>query len=98
MAPEIFNREDYSFAADVYSFGILLWEMTARAKPFDDLRSWDIPVAVSKGTRPKMPASAPLKLVALIAKCWASKPSSRPTMPQVIEELRTIGERRHLYI
>ena len=37
MAPEIFNNEPYSLKADVYSYGIVLWEIASRSPPYRNI-------------------------------------------------------------
>ena len=39
MAPEIFNNEPYTLKADVYSFGIVLWEIAARKPPYLNMKN-----------------------------------------------------------
>src|SRR5687768_7743164 len=50
MAPEVVNQEEYSLAADVYSFGMVLWELVTRKLPERDMGD------VMKGVTPPIPA------------------------------------------
>ena len=93
MAPEVINSEPYSLAADIYSFGIVLWEIAARETPYKGIMPIEIPVRVLKGERPDLnligPA-VPSGIKDLIRKCWDQSPRSRPTFRQIIEELESI--------
>lgn len=92
IAPEIFEQRKYSEKADIYSFGIVLWELFTRKVPFTDIHSFSIPVAVIKGARPQIPKDCPSLLKKLIRSCWDAKPSKRPSLPKIIESLQRIVE------
>jgi len=85
IAPEIFsNKKLYSEKADVYSYGMILWELITREMPFDDTETFTIPVLVTKGKRPKIPKTTPKEWSKLVKKCWDQKPEKRPTFPQIL--------------
>lgn len=73
MAPEIFNGEKYTVKADVYSFGILMWEIFTRKKPFEEMDHFKIPVAVSKGERPPLGKEVNESASKIIKQCWMGK-------------------------
>lgn len=88
MAPEVIRHEPYSTAADVYSFGILLWELVAREQPFAGMTPIQAAFAVARqGLRPPMPLKTPLPLANLIRCCWHVDPRARPTFEDVLELL-----------
>jgi serine/threonine protein kinase len=94
MAPEVLNPPDdgavqYDAKIDVYSFGVLLWELFAASKPFAQLQAAQIVVAVLvKKARPSPdPASSPATIVALMKRCWSHEPAERPTMAAAIGPL-----------
>jgi len=88
IAPEIFNNKKlYSEKADVYSYGMILWELLTREMPFDDTETFTIPVLVTKGKRPKIPKFTPKDWMKLVEKCWNQKPEKRPTFPQILDTL-----------
>jgi serine/threonine protein kinase len=96
IAPEIFNNKKlYTEKADVYSFGIILWELLMRQMPFDDTESFTIPLLVTKGKRPKLPKSTPKDWCKLIDKCWHQKPDKRPTFSQILSMLDTMWTNFH---
>lgn len=85
MAPEVNRREHYHLSADVYSFGVLLWEMCSLQKPFVGMSKEDhSDLVIHKGFRPKIsavPGSAELK--DLIQSCWAPDAKYRPTFTHI---------------
>jgi serine/threonine protein kinase len=95
MAPEVLGGVAYNERVDIYSFGIVMFEVLCREIPFEDtgLDGMKVAVAVSKGKRPNLdfvPKSCPIDLVALMQACWDQKPERRPPMESVIERLKAI--------
>ena len=56
----------YIKAADIYSFGIIIWEVITRLKPFAKYNKYDFPSAVKSGVRDIIPDDCPKKLKILI--------------------------------
>ena len=90
MAPEVLlSAGEYSFPCDVYSFGMLLWELTHDKVVFGGLSGSEVSTrVVERGQRP--PLELPPSLAAigpLITSCWQSDPEARPTMLACADEL-----------
>jgi len=77
----------YSEKADVYSYGIILWELLVRELPFAETEAFTIPVLVTKGKRPKIPKHTPKEWIKLIEKCWHQRPEKRPDFPEILKML-----------
>ncbi|KXZ49357.1 hypothetical protein GPECTOR_22g951 [Gonium pectorale] len=93
MAPEVMLEGRISKAADVYSFGILMWELFCGGDPFAGVPRAHIGHAITKeGRRPKFPPFAPRDYVALASRCWDPDASARPTFEKVLAELVRIRE------
>jgi len=91
MAPELLMRQPYTEKVDVYSYGIMLWEIVTGQLPFMDMASIEqIAKAVVNGTRPPIPQSMHPTFAAIIQDCWKADPRARPTMEAVTDRLRTI--------
>ena len=85
MAPEVFEGNMYSEKCDVFSFGIILWEVITRRKPFDEIGgpAFRIMWAVHNGTRPPLISNLPKPLELLMTRCWSGNPAERPSMVEV---------------
>lgn len=71
MAPEVADNRPYNHKADVYSFGIILWEMLAYKKPYDGLnRESFYTRIVDGGERPPLNKKWPKELTKLVTDCW----------------------------
>lgn len=103
-APEL-SRPEHTNAVDIFSFGIVLWELWLRTKPWLEYqRSTSIGDAIAAGKRPnselvmvktrsaqqKDPASTE-KLRTLMIKCWSPAPMSRPTFQYIFLAVSPFG-------
>ncbi|CEM12005.1 unnamed protein product [Vitrella brassicaformis CCMP3155] len=92
-APEILSGECRVFTAetDVYSLGILIWEVCTSIEPFGGSNIQTIRKLVVEGKkRPELPASIPKDLAGLVRSCWQDAPEKRPTMSAVLRALDSI--------
>jgi serine/threonine protein kinase len=94
MSPENGLNMGYSLPADVYSFGILLWEIWSLKKPFCDIKSTGQfeKVVFSKGLRPKLSTRWPADLLAIMSSCWSESADDRPDMHQVASSVLDIAD------
>ncbi|GJP39541.1 hypothetical protein CLOM_g23903 [Closterium sp. NIES-68] len=90
MAPEVLKERPYDHKADVYSFGILLWEVYCCDNPFPytDLDPDEIASTVNQGLRPDIPSCCPPQLADLMRRCWHREPGRRPDMSEVVRKLK----------
>jgi len=85
MAPEVASRSPYNHKADVYSFGIMLWELVTFRKPFERMnREEYYEKVVYGGQRPEISKKFPNDLAKLICDCWDVDPQERPTFQAVV--------------
>ena len=80
FSPEIFEREEYSKASDVYAFSLILYEIETGIKPFSGKAIYQIMTEVKQGNRPSFDESIP------------DRPSKRPSFDQITKELITNEE------
>ncbi|KAM8832907.1 mitogen-activated protein kinase kinase kinase 7 isoform 3-T5 [Spinachia spinachia] len=87
MAPEVFEGNNYSEKCDVFSWGIILWEVITRRKPFDEIGgpAFRIMWAVHNGTRPPLIHNLPKPIESLMTRCWSKDPSQRPSMEEIVK-------------
>ncbi len=94
MAPEVFRREPYNEKADIFSLGVILYQLLARslllfthtrAKSAADVERYA--EKVSRGYRPKRPSKMPEHLYAIIEACWSHEPCDRPGITWVVQQL-----------
>ncbi|PSS24635.1 Serine/threonine-protein kinase [Actinidia chinensis var. chinensis] len=88
MAPEMIKRKSYGRKVDVYSFGLILWEMVSGTIPYDDMTPIQAAFAVvHKNLRPAIPQDCSPAMRALIEQCWSLQPDKRPKFWQVVKVL-----------
>ena len=89
MAPELFqNGAQCGPSADVYAFGILMWEVLTRELPFGGMGAGAIRAAVLSGERPEVPLSCPTGLGDLMRDCWEEDPAQRPECSAILQRLK----------
>uniref|UniRef100_A0A0G4HKC1 Protein kinase domain-containing protein n=1 Tax=Chromera velia CCMP2878 TaxID=1169474 RepID=A0A0G4HKC1_9ALVE len=96
MAPEMLRAEKAGRAADVYSFGVLLWELYSRRLPFEQMNVADVKALVGYGPRrlplpppsdPRRHVECPQVVLDVMRRCLRSEPERRPTMEEVVRGL-----------
>ncbi|GBC22470.2 kinase-like domain-containing protein [Rhizophagus irregularis DAOM 181602=DAOM 197198] len=87
MAPEVLRGKSYTPASDIYSFSMIMWELTSGVPPFNN-RAHDIQLSLSickDGERPEIIENAPQCYVDLMKRCWNEDPLKRPSSKEVLE-------------
>lgn len=98
MAPEMMGRKSYTEKVDIYSFGIVLWEILTEQMPFDGLHQGQVfQLILIDDDRPYISedvAAAHPEMVDLICRCWSTEPEDRPSADEVvaaIDEMVGVG-------
>lgn len=71
ISPEIWKKCKYTKACDVYSFGILVYEIMTVNEPYKDLNLFELRSEVLNGNRPKIDSTVPDSYRSLIKRCWS---------------------------
>jgi len=87
-APEVHDGEIYTEAADVFSYGLILYEIAMRRLPFQETPAEDVPKLWKKGERPSIGSDVPSDFEKLIVMCWQQIPSRRPSFKDVVAYLK----------
>ncbi|RIA99713.1 kinase-like domain-containing protein [Glomus cerebriforme] len=88
IAPEVLREHQYTKAADIYSFGIIMNEYFSEEIPFHDIpHDYDLAVKICKGLRPKISEDIPKLVANLIIQCWDAKAENRPTAKDLYQIL-----------
>ncbi|XP_048536000.1 serine/threonine/tyrosine-protein kinase HT1-like [Triticum urartu] len=88
MAPEMVRDKPCTRKVDVYSFGIVLWELTTCLVPFQGMTPVQAAYAAcEKNARPPLSPTCPPALNNLIKMCWAANPARRPEFSYVVSVL-----------
>ncbi|XP_060757059.1 ephrin type-A receptor 7-like isoform X2 [Neoarius graeffei] len=83
-APEAIQYHRYSSASDVWSFGIVMWEvMSFGERPYWDMGSQDVIKAIEDGFRLPAPLNCPPSLHQLMLDCWQKERTERPSFSQI---------------
>uniref|UniRef100_A0A1L8DKR2 Mitogen-activated protein kinase kinase kinase 7 n=1 Tax=Nyssomyia neivai TaxID=330878 RepID=A0A1L8DKR2_9DIPT len=91
MAPEVFESSTYTEKCDVFSWGIILWEVLSREQPFKEIEhTFTIMWSVHKGHRPPLIEGCPRPIENLMTSCWDPNPSNRPSMSKVVATMEEL--------
>ena len=95
MAPEILENSSYTEKADVYSFGIVMWEILCREPPFATYQPHQIMYNVinykERPSKEKLPKDCPEPLRIIMEACWNQDPTKRPGFGDVIHGLNQLN-------
>ncbi|XP_046897737.1 ephrin type-B receptor 5 isoform X2 [Hypomesus transpacificus] len=87
-APEAFQHRKFSSASDVWSFGILMWEvMSYGERPYWDMSNQEVMKAVADQYRLPAPHNCPPALHSLMLQCWQAERAERPAFDSLLSSL-----------
>ncbi|KFK38121.1 hypothetical protein AALP_AA3G072400 [Arabis alpina] len=91
MAPEVLRNESADEKSDIYSFGVVLWELATEKIPWETLNSMQVIGAVGfMNQRLEIPKDIDPRWIAIMESCWHSDTKLRPTFQELMEKLRDL--------
>ncbi|CAB4443204.1 unnamed protein product [Rhizophagus irregularis] len=92
IAPEVIVGRQYTFASDIYSIAILMWEISSGQTPFINYEHEnDIVMNIINGIRPKIVPGTPLEYKNLMKECWDADPLKRPDVNALWRRMKRIN-------
>ncbi|EGD75115.1 TK protein kinase [Salpingoeca rosetta] len=87
-APEAIQQRKYTSSSDVWSFGVVMWEIMAFGeKPYGTMNNFEVVRKVEEGYRMDAPANCPAPVHTLMHMCWELDRRQRPTFEAIVDML-----------
>ncbi|XP_047948033.1 uncharacterized protein LOC125194071 isoform X1 [Salvia hispanica] len=99
MAPELLSGKSNMVTEkiDVYSFGIVMWELLTGDEPYTDMHCASIIGGIVNNTlRPQIPTWCDPEWKLLMESCWGSDPAERPSFSEIAQKLRNMAAAMNL--
>ncbi|KAK0405342.1 hypothetical protein QR680_017935 [Steinernema hermaphroditum] len=92
LAPETMQERIYNTKTDVWSYGVMLWEIYAHGKePYPKMSNMQTRAKIIvQNYRMEIPKDTPSEVAKLIGECWARSPNDRPTFAKIFETLSAV--------
>lgn len=91
MAPEILRNDPSNEKSDVFSFGVILWELVTVKIPWDNLNALQVVGVVGfMDRRLDLPDGVDPRISSIIKECWQSNPELRPSFEDIIQRMTAI--------
>ena len=89
-APELLKFGKPSKTSDIYSLGVVFWELATRCVPYEDSDEAIIYQGVKAGQRLEIPTDVPHTFASMISIAWSQEPNKRPTAQAIIKEIMIV--------
>ncbi|CAM8886812.1 unnamed protein product [Rhodiola kirilowii] len=91
MAPEVLKNEPSNEKSDVFSYGVILWELLTLRGPWSELNAMQVVGAVGfQNRRLDIPADADPTISQLISDCWQTEQQLRPCFAEIMQRLKRV--------
>jgi len=90
IAPEAFSDVPYTEKVDIFSLGIIFWEIASCQFPYEGINDHIISNSVLRGERLGIPSICPIEFKDLIEKCWSQNPDQRPSAADIYDIISRI--------
>uniref|UniRef100_A0ACD5XEC2 Uncharacterized protein n=1 Tax=Avena sativa TaxID=4498 RepID=A0ACD5XEC2_AVESA len=93
MAPELLRNEAANEKCDIYSFGVILWELATLRVPWSGLSPMQVVGAVGfQSRRLAIPPKVEPVVASILWSCWQTDPSLRPSFSQIVSSLKQLQQ------
>ena len=84
IAPEVLDKKPYTFASDIYSFGIIMVEVSTGKPPYGNVpHDEKLALAICNGLRPRVAKGTPKCYIDLVNQCLDANPENRPSAKEL---------------
>jgi len=99
MPPESLFRGESSIMSDVWSYGIVLWEVfTIGDSPYPRIYASEVASLLEGGYRMPRPAHISEELYSIMSECWSEKPEARPTFQWICAAMKRLINDQKIYV
>ena len=89
IAPEVWKKSQYTKAADVYAFAIIVYQILTKLEPFQRFDDFEVfEKVMTNNYRPEFNELVSDAFKELIEKCWSNDPNDRPTFEEIVTDLK----------
>ncbi|GES78439.1 kinase-like domain-containing protein [Rhizophagus clarus] len=93
IAPEVIVGKKTTFKSDIYSIGMLMWEISSGRPPFINFdHNYDLAMKIINGMRPKIVSGTPLEYKKIMEQCWDADETKRPDISHLDNEIFEINK------
>lgn len=97
MPPEAIFDDEFSEKSDVWSYGVLVWEIyTLGQMPYHDRSNEEVLKCVKDDLRLPKPDNCPDTVLEVLDKCWEGNPLARPTFQELLDDVNGISVDSHV--
>ncbi|GJJ71797.1 hypothetical protein EMPS_04154 [Entomortierella parvispora] len=88
ISPERLKNSPFDHSSDVYSLGVIMWELSSGSPPFDqDGENFLLPFQIMRGRREEIMPGTPVEYSDLYQQCWDGEPLKRPSLANILKTL-----------
>ncbi|XP_078672203.1 uncharacterized protein LOC144911761 isoform X2 [Branchiostoma floridae x Branchiostoma belcheri] len=99
MSPEAIFDQTFTAQSDIWSFGVVLWELsTLGACPYPGIQNRDMLALLQRGHRMEQPENCPDEMYQLMLTCWHERPEDRPSFTDIRNFLEDLMEKDTPYL
>ncbi|KAG0304936.1 hypothetical protein BGZ98_004813, partial [Dissophora globulifera] len=95
ISPERLRNAPFDHSSDVYSLGVIMWELTSGQPPFNEGENFLLPLLIINGRRETVVPGTPTEYSMLYQMCWDGEPSRRPGLPSILRTLEKLLAERN---